>query len=194
MATQRSGTLVTYEDYRNLPDDERYELIDGELILAAAPSVLHQMVQDNIGLPLSTFVKANSLGKMLYSATDVLLSDTNVVQPDILFVSRERSHILTYDVINGAPDLVIEILSPSTARRDREQKRELYSRFRVPEYWQADTEAHVIVVLTLAGDDYEVAGVYGMGDLLISPLLPDFRLIIDDIFDADVLALQGTQD
>ena len=88
MATQSSGTLVTYEDYCNLPDDERYEVIDGELLMAAASSVLHQMVQDNIGLPLSTFIKANNLGRVFYSATDVLLSDTNVVQPDILFVSR----------------------------------------------------------------------------------------------------------
>ena len=194
MATQSSGTLVTYEDYCNLPDDERYEVIDGELLMAAAPSVLHQMVQDNIGLPLSTFIKANNLGRVFYSATDVLLSDTNVVQPDILFVSRGRSHILTFNVINGAPDLVIEILSPSTAQRDRTQKRELYARFRVSEYWQADTEGQRVVVLALVGNDYEVAGEYGMGETLVSPLLAGLTLNVDDIFDADVLALQERQD
>ena len=194
MATQRSGTLVTYEDYRNLPDDERYELIDGELIMAAAPSVIHQMIQDNIGLSLNLFIRANNLGRLFYAATDVYLSDTNVVQPDLLFVSRERANILTYGVINGAPDLVVEILSPPTAQRDRTQKRELYARFRVPEYWQAYAETRSVAVLTLAGDDYEVAGVYGMGETLTSPLLAGFRLNIGDIFDADVLALQGTQD
>ena len=194
MATQRSGTLVTYEEYCNLPDDERYEVIDGELTMAAAPSVLHQMVQDNIGLPLSTFVRANSLGRLFYSATDVLLSDTNIVQPDILFVSRERSHILTYNVINGPPDLIIEILSPSTAHRDTSQKRELYERFGVAEYWQVDTEGQRVVVLTLVGNDYEAASEYGMGETLASPLLPGFTLDINDIFDADVLALQETQD
>ncbi len=194
MVTQRSGALVTYEDYCNLPDEERYELIDGELTMAAAPSVLHQMVQDNIGLSLSTFVKANSLGRLFYSATDVLLSDTNVVQPDILFVSRERPHILTYNVINGSPDLIIEILSPSTAHRDTTQKRELYERFRVPEYWQADTEEQRVVVLALVGNDCEVAGEYGLGETLVSPQLPGFRLDIGDIFDADVLTLQEMQD
>ena len=190
MATQRSGTLVTYEDYCNLPDDDGYELIDGELILAAAPSVIHQIIQDNIGLSLNLFIRAKNLGRMLYAATDVFLSDTNVVQPDILFVSKERAHILTYGVVNGAPDLVVEILSPSTAQRDRTQKRDLYARFRVPEYWQADSESRSVAALTLAGDDYAVAGVYGMGETLLSPPLPGFRLDIDDIFDADVLALQ----
>ena len=194
MATQRSGTLVTYEDYCNLSDDERYELIDGELIMAAAPSVIHQIIQDNIGFLLSTFIRANNLGRMLYAATDVFLSDTNVVQPDILFVRRERAHILTYGVVNGAPDLVVEILSPSTAQRDRTQKRELYARFRVPEYWQADADVRSVAVLTLEGDDYEIAGVYGMGDTLVSPLLAGFRLDVNDIFDADVLALQNEQD
>ena len=190
MATQRSGTLLTYEDYRNMPDDERYELIDGDLIMAAAPSVTHQIVQGNIGTPLSTFIRTNNLGRMLYAPTDVRLSNINVVQPDILFVSRERAHLITYNVIDGAPDLVIEILSPSTAALDKTRKRELYARYRVPEYWQADTDARRVVVLTLAGDDYEVAGVYGMGDTLVSPLLAGFRLDVDDIFDADVLDLQ----
>ena len=193
MVTQRSGTLFTYEDYCNLPEDERYELIDGELIMAAAPSVIHQIVQDNIGLPLNLFIRANNLGRVFYAATDVYLSDTNVVQPDLLFVSRERAHILTYSVVNGAPDLVVEILSPSTARRDAIQKRELYARYRVPEYWQAETDALEVTVLALAGADYETAGVYGMGDTLVSPLLPGFRLDVDDIFDADVLALQNEQ-
>ena len=190
MVTQRSGTLVTYEDYCNLPDEERYELIDGELTMAAAPSVLHQMVQDNIGLSLNLFIRANNLGRLFYTATDVYLSDTNVVQPDLLFVSRERAHILTYGVINGAPDLVVEILSPSTARLDKVRKRELYARFRVPEYWQADAETRSVAVLTLAGEDYEVAGEYGMGETLVSPLLQGFTLEVGDIFDADVLALQ----
>ncbi len=109
MATQRTGTLVTYEDYCNMPEDERYELIDGELIMAAAPSVIHQMIQDNIGLSLNLFIRSNNLGRLFYAATDMYLSDTNVVQPDLLFVSRERANILTYGVINGAPDLVVEI-------------------------------------------------------------------------------------
>ena len=90
MATQRSGTLFTYEDYCNMPEDERYELIDGELIMVAAPRRVHQGTSRNISTPLDTYVKGNRLGEMYYAPTDVILSNTNVVQPDILFVSRER--------------------------------------------------------------------------------------------------------
>ena len=182
MATQRSGTLVTYEDYCNLPDDERYELIDGELIMVAAPRRVHQGASRNIGTPLDVYVKANGLGEMYYALTDVILSDINVVQPDILFVSRERGHVLADEGIRGAPDLVIEILSPSTAQLDTERKRELYARFGVAEYWQVDTDDLSVVVLTLAGEDYEAAGTFGLGDTVVSPLLAGFRLDVDDVF------------
>ena len=182
MATQQIGTLVTYEDYCNLPDDERYEVIDGELIMVAAPRRVHQGSSRNIGTPLDVYVKENRLGEMYYAPTDVILSDINVVQPDILFVSNARSHILVDEGIRGAPDLVVEILSPSTAQLDKVRKRELYARFGVPEYWQADADDLNVLVLTLAGNDYETAGIYGLGETLVSPLLPGFRLDIDDIF------------
>ena len=193
MATQRSGTLVTYEDYRDMPDDERYEIIDGELIMVAAPNLVHQMIQDNIGRRLSPYVYDNNLGRVFTAVTDVLLSEINVVQPDILFVSRARASIMTYSAVRGAPDLVVEILSPSNTQHDTVRKRELYARFRVPEYWQAESDALEVTVLTLAGEDYDVAGVYGMGDTLVSPILPGFVLAVDDIFDSDVLALQDEQ-
>ena len=182
MATQRTGTLVTYEDYCNMPDDERYEVIDGELIMVAAPCRVHQASSRNISTPLDIYVKANRLGEMYYAPTDVILSDVNVVQPDILFVSNARSHILVDEGIKGAPDLVIEILSPSTAQLDKVRKRELYARFRVPEYWQVDVDDLNVLVLTFAGDDYETAGIYGLGETLVSPLLPGFALDIDEIF------------
>ena len=182
MATQRSGTLVTYEDYCNLPDDERYEVIDGELIMVAAPRRVHQASSRNISTPLDMYVKSNRLGEMYYAPTDVILSDINVVQPDILFVSRERGHILADEGIRGAPDLIIEILSPSTAQLDKVRKRELYARFGVAEYWQVDTDDLSVIVLTLAGDDYEAAGMYGLGDTVVSPLLAGFTLEVDEIF------------
>ena len=182
MATQRSGTLVTYEDYCNLPDDERYEVIDGELIMVAAPRRVHQASSRNISTPLDIYVKSNRLGEMYYAPTDVILSDINVVQPDILFVSRERSHILADEGIRGAPDLIIEILSPSTAQLDKVRKRELYARFGVVEYWQVDADDLSVIVLTLAGDDYETEGVFGLGDTVVSPLLAGFTLEVDEIF------------
>ena len=184
MVTQH--TLVTYEDYCNMPDDERYEVIDGELIMTAAPRVVHQDTSINIGTELRIYVKSNRLGKVLYAPTDVILSDTNVVQPDILFVSKSRAHIIAEEGIRGAPDLVVEVLSPSTAQLDKVRKRELYARFGVPEYWQADADEVSILVLTLVNGEYEIAGVYGPEETLVSPLLPGFRLDVDDVFDFSV--------
>ena len=182
MVTQRSRIKFTYEDYKHTPEDKRYELLDGELIMAPAPRIVHQRTSREIGTPLDIFVTEDGLGEVFYAPCDVVLSQTDVVQPDLLFVSNERSHIITEDNIRGAPDLVIEILSPSTAQRDRTLKRTLYALHRVPEYWQADTDAKFVLVLTLDNGEYKVAGIYGEGQTLVSPLLPGFALEIDRIF------------
>ena len=163
MATQRSQIKFTYEDYRHTPDDKRYELLDGELIMAPAPRTAHQRTSRKIGNSLDTFVTENNLGEVFIAPYDVVLSNTDVVQPDLLFVSKERSYIVNEDNIRGAPDLVIEILSPSTAQRDRTLKRTLYALHGVPEYWQADTDAKIAMVLTLDNGEYKVAGIYGEG-------------------------------
>ena len=125
--------------------------------------------------------KTNS-AKCFTPPYDVVLDDFNVVQPDILFVSSERARIITEDNIRGAPDLIIEILSPSTARRDRTQKRDLYARREVKEYWQADTDAKSVTVLTLENGVYRIAGIYTEGQTLTSPLLQSFTLNIATIF------------
>ena len=182
MATQRSQIKFTYEDYRHTPDDKRYELLDGELIMAPAPRTAHQRTSRRMGTLLDTFVAENDLGEVFIAPYDVVLSETDVVQPDLLFVSKERSYIINEDNIRGAPDLVIEILSPSTAQRDRTLKRTLYALHGVPEYWQADTDAKIAMVLTLDNGEYKVAGIYGEGQMLVSPLLPGFTLEIDRIF------------
>ena len=182
MATQRSQIKFTYEDYRHTPDDKRYELLDGELIMAPAPRTAHQRTSRRMGTLLDTFVAENDLGEVFIAPYDVVLSETDVVQPDLLFVSKERSYIINEDNIRGAPDLVIEILSPSTAQRDRTLKRTLYALHGVPEYWQADTDAKIAMVLTLDNGEYKVAGIYGEGQTLVSPLLPGFTLEIDRIF------------
>ena len=182
MATQRSRIKFTYEDYRHTSEDKRYELLDGELIMAPAPRTAHQRTSRKIGNPLDTFVTENNLGEVFNAPCDVVLSNTDVVQPDLLFVSKERSHIINEDNIRGAPDLVIEVLSPSTAQRDRTLKRTLYALHSVPEYWQADTDAKIAMVLTLDNGEYKVAGIYGEGQMLVSPLLQGFTLEIDKIF------------
>ena len=182
MATQRRIVKFTYEDYKHTPEDKRYELLDGELLMVPAPKVTHQRNARDIGLHLVMFVDEKELGEVFLAPTDVVLSETDVVQPDILFVSKERSYIVTEDNIRGAPDLVVEVLSPSTAQRDRTLKRTLYALHGIPEYWQADTDAKNVLVLTLEDGEYKVAGIYGEGQTLVSPLLLGFTLEIDRIF------------
>lgn len=173
---------LTYEDYRKTPDDERYELLDGELIMAPAPLTGHQLVQVALGAPLYTFVKQRGLGLVFFAPTDVVLSDTNVVQPALLFVSTAREHIVTRANIQGAPDLVVEIRSDSTAERDWTLKRELYAEHGVKEYWLVDPEAMTVTVLLLHGDVFNVVGIYWKGQRLTSPTLEGFTVSLDEIF------------
>ena len=182
MTTQTAKIKYTYEDYMRTPDDVRYELLDGEFILSPAPRTAHQRTSREIFVPLFTFVKEKELGEVFDAPFDVVLDNFNVVQPDILFVSNERAHIVTDLNIQGAPDLVIEILSPSTAQRDRTQKRDLYAQHNVKEYWQSNTDTKSVQVLTLENGVYRVAGIYTAGQTVVSPLLQGFSLNIDDIF------------
>ena len=183
MVTTQLRTKLTYQDYLNTPHDERYELIDGELIMSPSPRKAHQQTHAKLGTRLYTFVERHNLGEVYFAPFDVVFSITDVVQPDLLFVSRDRLYIITEDNIQGAPDLAIEILSPSTSARDKGYKRDLYAKHGVKEYWQVDTDAKRITVLSLnAYGDYDVAAVYGVGQTLTSPLLPGFALNLDEIF------------
>ena len=173
----------TYEDYKNTPDDKRYELLDGELITAPAPNLGHQDISARLGWRLMRFVEEGDLGKVFPAPCDVVLSNTDVVQPDLLFVSREREHILVGgDNVQGAPDLVVEILSPSTAGRDRTLKRSLYARHGVGEYWLVDPDDEPVTVMALGEGGFETAAVYRKGQTLTSSTLPGFAVGLDEIF------------
>ena len=171
---------LTYEDYASLPDDERRELIDGELIPMPSPTALHQTLLKNLAAAFMV-LESRGLGTMFFAPLDVILSNFDVVQPDLIFVSNARAHIIQ-DYIRGAPDLLVEILSPSTERRDRIVKRELYARHGVPEYWLIDPYAKTITVLILGADGYDTRAVYGASDTLASPTLPGFELDVSLIF------------
>ena len=173
---------LTYLDYLETPDDVRYELIGGELVLMPSPREIHQKLIFGLGLPLTVFVEGNSLGSVYPAPFDVFLSDTDIFQPDILFISNERAHIITELNVQGAPDLVIEIISPSDPNRDRIRKRNIYARYRVGEFWLVDPYARNITVLTLGNHGYETAGIYREGDTLASPTLPGFALDTSDLF------------
>ena len=174
--------VLTYEDYRNAPDDERYELLEGELVLTAAPNIAHQIVADDLFLLLQDFVKSNKLGRVFSAPTDVVLSDTNVVQPDMTFVSASRKGIVGPDNIQGTPDLVVEVISPSDPARDLVRKRDIYARHGVAEYWIADPNERSIRVMALEGDAYRVVGEYGTRDTLISPTLKELSVDVGEVF------------
>ena len=182
VTTPNTAIKFTYRDYVNTPEDKRYELLDGELILSEAPSRNHQGSQVNIGSPLYVFVRSNGLGVVYFAPRDVMLTDTDVVQPDLMFISNERLHIDTERGVHGAPDLVVEVLSPSTAERDRTFKRALYAMHGVKEYWLVDTAAKTIAVLLNTGDGFESVGAYGEGDTLVSPTLQGFSIGLDEVF------------
>ena len=159
MATQSARIKFTYEDYKHTPEDKRYELIDGELILTAAPRRAHQRTEIRLAVRLGTFVEDRDLGEVYTAPFDIVLTDTDVVRPDLLFVSKERLHIINDDNVRGAPDLVIEILSPSTSGRDKTIKRTLYALHGVKEYWLVDTEDLNITVLLLGDNGYAIEGI-----------------------------------
>ena len=182
MVTQTQQGQYTYADYLQTPDDVRYELIDGELIMAAAPSIAHQRVSIGFISRMGPFIKGNDLGELFAAPTDVYLSDTNVLEPDLLFVSAARVHIIGEANIQGAPDLVIEIASPSTEDRDRGIKQELYALFGVLEYWRADPLIQTVEVLRLENGGFVSVGVYGRTDTLTTPLLPGLEIDLNDIF------------
>ena len=182
MASTQPVVKFTYEDYLTTPADERYELIDGDLIMVPAPNLKHQQVQVRLGQCLWRFIRDHKLGEMFYAPCDVFLSDSNVVQPDLLFVSREREHLLSDgEKVRGAPDLVVEILSPSTADKDRGSKRELYGRHGVAEYWLVDPIAETVSIHRQRGGVLAAADTFSRGQTLRSPLLADLELRLDDV-------------
>ena len=183
MATTKTRVKLTYQDYlNNTPPDSHSELLDGEIIMKPGEIIPHQRALLKLGIRVGEFVERRDMGEALFAPMDVVLSNNDVVQPDLLFISRDRMSIITYDNIQGAPDLVVEVLSPYTIQRDLTFKRALYAHRGIKEYWQVDIDDRRVTVLLLGDNDYEFTAIYGSGDTLTSPVLPGFTLAIDEIF------------
>lgn len=184
--TPASGVKLTYDDIVRFPDDgARHELIDGEHIVSAAPNAKHQSIVLSLGSALRTHVRSHTPGRVFVAPFDVLFSDFDVVEPDVVFVSRARqADILTAAHIRGAPDLVVEVGSPSTRRRDEVTKRQLYERFGVAEYWVVDPELDEIKVYRLTDGRFVRAALLSLeqGDVLTSPVFPGLELPLAEIF------------
>jgi Uma2 family endonuclease len=173
---------LTYRDYLLLPEDRRYEVIEGELYMTPAPTPYHQLVKGRIKRVLDNFVETHGLGTVLDAPCDVVLSETDVVQPDILFVSSERRAIIGEKFIAGAPDLMVEVLSPSTEERDRTLKAKLYAKAGVRELWLADPESRTIEILVSSAEGFRRHDFGGAGRIVASALLSGLELAVDQTF------------
>ena len=150
--------VLTYSDYAALPDDgRRYELHWGELSVTPAQCTRHQGAIVNLITLLNEHVRSRGLGKVFVAPTDCILSNVTVVQPDVLYIAADRLAIISDRGIEGAPTLVVEVLSPSTARLDRDRKMKLYMEHGVPYYWIVDPETRSVEAYTLAGTAYALA-------------------------------------
>ena len=178
----QSKIKFTVNDYMTAPPDKRYQLLDGEMVLVPSPTNRHQTFSGDLFLVLRQFVAQNNLGRVWFAPLDVVLSGYDVVQPDLLYVSNERFGIITDANIQGAPDLVVEILSPGTAEYDRGYKRTLYGRSGVQEYWLVDLETDTVEVLTARDQELVSHSTFGRSDSLDSLLLPGLVIDLEHLF------------
>ncbi|MCC6442298.1 MAG: Uma2 family endonuclease [Armatimonadetes bacterium] len=177
IAEQAEPRLWTHAAYNALPDAaERYEITKGELFLPPAPNVAHQTAVIELSAMLVTYVREHELGLALNAPIDVVLDEENVVQPDVVFVSRERREIVKSARIEGSPDLVVEILSPFSITRDRVRKMRLYARFEVPNYWIFDPENHIAELYRLKERQYALEAAGEEEDVLFPSLFPGLAI------------------
>lgn len=183
--TSQTTTKLTYEDFVKLPDDgNRYEIIDGELIVNPAPVPFHQRVVRKLLVRLDAYFESQGGGEVFQSPIDVVLEEGNVVEPDLIVILRGRAHLLGPKNVQGAPDLVIEVLSEGTRRYDERDKRQLYERCGVDEYWIVDPVIELVKIYRRAGGVFvRVAEISTeTGGAITSPLLPGFSLDIAAVF------------
>ena len=178
MATPVKRAALTYQDYLGLPDDgQRYEIIEGELYVSPAPSMKHQWTATQLTIVVGGHVGEHRLGHVYAAPTDVLLAEPSVVQPDLLFIRRDRLHILTEPNVKGAPDLVVEIISPSSTKTDQEIKRALYEKYGVPHYWMFEPVERWVRAFELGADGaYELVAEASGNMLFSAPPFSDLRI------------------
>jgi Uma2 family endonuclease len=188
MITRSQSPRLTYQDLLRLPDDLlRHELIDGEHYVSPAPAVKHQDIVLNLGRILSIFVRAHRLGKVLIGPVDVLFTEHDVVEPDVLFVAAAHGDRVRERYVASAPDLVVEVLSPSNRGFDKIKKRRLYEAHGVPEYWIVDPPTETLEIYRTTASGGHLARCASLsraaGDALETPLLPGLRIPLHEVFE-----------
>jgi len=177
---------LTYEDFLLFPDDgKRHELIDGEHYVTPSPDTRHQRISGRLYLVIGNWLEAHPMGQLFYAPFDVVFSNFDVVEPDLLYMSNERAaQVLTDKHVSGVPELVIEIGSPGTRKRDETLKRRLYERTGVNEYWVVDPTVDVIRVFRRSGEKFdrpmELAA--EARDMLTTALLPGLEIHLARVF------------
>lgn len=173
---------LTYPDLLDLPDDgKRYELLEGELVVSPAPAPRHQRAVVHIAVFLRRAEDAG-YGLVYVAPFYVVFDEDHTTEPDVFFIRRERLQIVGEDVVRGAPDLVVEVLSPGTRRRDLRAKMQTYARFGVPFYWIADPIAETVQPHELTAQGYAPGPVLRAGELLSCPLFPGITIDVAELF------------
>ena len=180
------GVKLTYDDFLLFPDDgKRHELIDGEHYVTPSPNTAHQRIVGRLFLALGNYLGEHPLGELFLAPFDVVFSQVDVVEPDLLYITAERRRdVLTTQHVRGTPDLVIEVGSPGTRRRDETLKRRLYERAGVVEYWIVDPQLEVVRIYERQGERFARARELSCeaGDVLTSPLFPGLDLSLGTFF------------
>ncbi len=180
-------TDMTYEDYLKMPEDGKYyQLFEGALVMNPSPNVIHQRISRNLQEILLHHIKKHHLGVLLNAPIDVVLAHHVVFQPDLVFVHRDHRQIVTKRAIEGTPDLVVEILSPSTRKLDRADKMRLYAIYGVPHYWIIDPDEETFEVFALNEGHYVLKTVLDRKDSYIADELEHLTIVLDEVFKEDV--------
>lgn len=178
---------LTTEEFRALDfEDESffYELLHGELVKRSAPSLAHQRITRNLGYAMHQFATTHHLGEILFAPADVALDDENVLQPDVFFIAAGRQNLTQGDYVQGAPDLVVEVVSVGTVKRDRGDKLKLYERHGVREYWLVDARTRSVEVYVNTGNDFTLQEVYAENqDTVRSLALQGFEMNLASVFE-----------
>lgn len=175
---------LTYDDYCALPDDgRRYEILDGDLYMSPAPIPLHQRIVLNLAAELRVHVRSHRLGEVFVSPIDVLLSENDIVQPDLVFVARERRDIVSATNIKGSPDLHVEVLSPSNTQRDVNDKRSIYARCAVNWYWILDPDKGTLTELQRVDRAYAEITRVKRGEDFSPKLFAGLTIDLDSLWD-----------
>lgn len=174
---------LNYHDFCALPDDgKRYEILDGDLYMSPSPRTVHQRVLVRLGRLLSDHVDGKRLGEVFFAPFDVILSDNDIVEPDLIFVTDANRSIITEDNIRGAPDLLIEVLSRTRPELDTRDKRAIYARCGVPFYWIVDPHKRRVVELQLVEKAYATVAELSEKDTFKPRLFPELTIPLQRIW------------